>query len=1074
MSPSVEDNPTLSPNGTSEPNPHDQVQSNHHATVTSSPSPPVAEVRGKRIPPRRASIDRDAQELVISSLRTQVQDLVSQVTELNNKLVKSYDRVSDLEDNIHVTSSALRSSSVKVSQLELERSQHLSALNTGLLVEKSHVTAELTRLMEKATDEAAKRGQAESARADIEKDLDDVSAALFDQANTMVAEARLGRAQSDRKAEEAERALAEAEDAVKLMQQELQALQEEKEAAERSMEDMRAAMGKGKWVERASSLPANVHHLLTSHVSYQEFLSLISYLRTVRATNPQPPAMGSLLGLPFIARLQTEDTYVSLYAAVFSLLIDAWCLYRDPTVRLDVATALNWLSRRSIMAAIQNGQLTIEPIATQTILASAAAPQPPLAVAVVHGSTNANLLCCGLCGQGIVPRSEPSPTRTGYLSRANGTQFNTWSSSIFKKSPMTSSSSAPPSPPPYHDTSSLPAQLYIFRLSDSPAFPSALPLCVSGWCLARLRTTCTLWSFLRTNILEKIWEEAVQSLPVPPRREIEGATTDKPPVPPRRKTKNSGFWGVASSIGLDRVPGWGENDKDKRTESEPEKRRFVAPPLLANSPGPSSLGPPPPLPSRNRSRPHTPAPVPVDNGAEGRRSSVTNSSTRGSQSSASDRRDFPVTEKQEASPTLSGLLVSSPGDIEPSNECFLTPFEDLTTPKMASVSAEPPASVPEPGSSYNTPAATPVPLPEETNETANESEAPHPESKPAELAVVQSASNSEYVEPRPQTPPAANAGRSEPLSPPLSPPSRTGSPNVPPLPRRAAARRRVPPPPVDPPAPAADMSPREVVKQPNGHHAEETQARAEPDAKVDIPIPAPETDPWSEERDGAPKTETEKEGGGQADVLPAAEPTLVQEQETSGAEAEIVDVAGEAVEPNGHQSDEQQKPQPQHESQPEPRLSADSSTPHGDDAAIEKSAEGAGITTTPNDADAEPERHSGLEKEEMKMAEAAVEEKEKEKEQPTATPDTGKAGQPPLPPPRPPRPPVRSTERRVLSDLAPSMGRLDTGKFSATAEPVYATDGTPYVGDATWEERTWKELTRLREDMFWARLGSAQ
>ena len=29
----------------------------------------------------------------------------------------------------------------------------------------------------------------------------------------------------------------------------------------------------------------------------------------------------------------------------------------------------------------------------------------------------------------------------------------------------------------------------------------------------------------------------------------------------------------------------------------------------------------------------------------------------------------------------------------------------------------------------------------------------------------------------------------------------------------------------------------------------------------------------------------------------------------------------------------------------------------------------------------------------------------------------------------------------------------------------------PYVGDATWEERTWKEIVRLREDMFWARVG---
>jgi hypothetical protein len=31
--------------------------------------------------------------------------------------------------------------------------------------------------------------------------------------------------------------------------------------------------------------------------------------------------------------------------------------------------------------------------------------------------------------------------------------------------------------------------------------------------------------------------------------------------------------------------------------------------------------------------------------------------------------------------------------------------------------------------------------------------------------------------------------------------------------------------------------------------------------------------------------------------------------------------------------------------------------------------------------------------------------------------------------------------------------------------------GEVYIGDATWEERTWKDLVRLREDMFWARIG---
>lgn len=319
MSASVEEIPTINPTGPTEQSPQDHVHSNHHTSLDPSPSTP--EVRSKRIPPRRGSVDKDAQDLVISSLRTQVQDLVSQVTELNNKLVKSYDRVSDLEDDLHVTASSLRSSSVKISQLELERSQHLSALNTGLLVEKSHVTSELTRVMEKATEEAARRGQAESARAAIEKDLDDVSAALFDQANTMVAEARLGRAQSDRRAEEAERALREAEDAVRLMQQELQALQGEKEAAERRMDSMNAAMGKGKWTQRVPSSPANTHHLLTSHVPYQEFLSLITHLRALRATYPQPPTIQSLLGLPLIARLQLEDTYVSVLQPPYTLLM---------------------------------------------------------------------------------------------------------------------------------------------------------------------------------------------------------------------------------------------------------------------------------------------------------------------------------------------------------------------------------------------------------------------------------------------------------------------------------------------------------------------------------------------------------------------------------------------------------------------------------------------------------------------------------------------------------------------------------------------------------------------------------
>lgn len=256
--------------------------------------------------------DHDAQATVITSLRSQIQDLFSQVTQLNSKLVQSYDRVADLEDNFHVASSTIRHSSITISQLELERTQHLAALNTGLLVEKSHVTAELTRLMEKATEEAAQRGQAETARADIEKDLDDLSATLFDQANTMVAEARFARAQSERKVEDAEQALKGAEEAVSIMQQQMQEMQAEKEKSERSMDEMRALMGKGKWVDKTSSngILSPAVRLRSSHVPYQEFLLFVAHLRTIRPSYSSPPAIATFLPLPFLVRLLSEDSCV--------------------------------------------------------------------------------------------------------------------------------------------------------------------------------------------------------------------------------------------------------------------------------------------------------------------------------------------------------------------------------------------------------------------------------------------------------------------------------------------------------------------------------------------------------------------------------------------------------------------------------------------------------------------------------------------------------------------------------------------------------------------------------------------
>ncbi|KAJ7599382.1 proline-rich protein [Mycena floridula] len=570
----------------------------------------------------KASSDPDAQALVVESLKSQIQDLYSQVTQLNNKLVKSYDRVSDLEDDLHIASSNLRQSSLKVSQLELERTQHLSALNTGILVEKSHVTAELTRLMEKATEEAAQRGQAEDARVAIEKDLDDLSASLFEQANIMVAEARYARSLSERKVEESEIALKGAEEAVALMQKQMQALEEERDQSRRSVQGMHISMGKGKWVEKATYGLSRSTKLLSSHLPYQEFLLFVAHLRAVHPSSSQAPAMSTLLPLPFLARLVAEDS--------------------DPTLRLDLAPSLNWLSRRSVMAAIHTGQLTIEPVSPSVIFQEAALSSTSPTIPGLNSS--GNNVACALCGSPIFP-TPGDPLRSPSLSQTG----SSWSSTLFKRPSISSSISSntlPTSPVKVPPPTEYPSQIYIFRLSSPtsptmssmaiPSFPlsapsfasssnaafqqhsvpqhhhsssvssqtttTMYPLCTGGWCLTRLRQTCSLWTFVRTGIVDKIWDEEVPTiLPVAP------PASEKPPVPPRRR----GLWGMASALS-EKAVSWTEGDKEKAKKTPPPVhpdvvaatapvKRSLPPPLPPVS---SNLPPlnPPPLPKRSEGR----------------------------------------------------------------------------------------------------------------------------------------------------------------------------------------------------------------------------------------------------------------------------------------------------------------------------------------------------------------------------------------------------------------------------------------------------------------------------------------
>ena len=68
------------------------------------------------------------------------------------------------------------------------------------------------------------------------------------------------------------------------------------------------------------------------------------------------------------------------------------------------------------------------------------------------------------------------------------------------------------------------------------------------------------------------------------------------------------------------------------------------------------------------------------------------------------------------------------------------------------------------------------------------------------------------------------------------------------------------------------------------------------------------------------------------------------------------------------------------------------------------------------------------------------------------------------PPPPPPR--------RMVPPAPATNGNGVNGTHTPPLLPPRS--GSMTESGPSWEERTWKELTRLRENMFWARMGAVK
>lgn len=533
------------PSVTEESEENKKTEEDHDASTRNQPALPSAEPSDNHktlAPPVAEAPKAESRPDVLERMTAEEREmeLRSQVTGLNAKLVDSINRMSDLEDELSVAHNRILIHTTRIAELSKERDQYISAMNTGLLVEKAHVTSEMQRMMERVVEETAQRGKAESDKTRIEAELEDLSAALFNEANSMVAVERLARAKAEEKSQHLETSLRDTERIMQDQQELLKNLQAEVDALRADAPDAPREVPAAEAPPAVTTVP---HPIITTNIPpYVEFLQFLSHLRSLHdqlapyfdmqrrgvdwttlaplsasltssgVASPSIHQSGSVVRhrdyphlpmaaenlvllssqttLPFIRRTHDEDA--------------------DPCLRLSHAPGLNWLTRRQATSAIMDGDVVIEPlfpggqIPDEAALRAEYGALAPASCALCNVPLlNVSTLLPGASGSSSSSWSNPLKDTQGR--RSLPSLFQSLRRGLDRSQPGTQPErgqevkegdeifSQDPAPPMKMET--LPIPTHYFRLSDHA---TSRHLVCSHHCLQRLRVVCAFWTFVRT------------------------------------------------------------------------------------------------------------------------------------------------------------------------------------------------------------------------------------------------------------------------------------------------------------------------------------------------------------------------------------------------------------------------------------------------------------------------------------------------------------------------------------------------------------------------------------------------
>ncbi|KAL6797757.1 guanyl-nucleotide exchange factor [Trichoderma sp. SZMC 28013] len=486
----------------------------HEMSTLPDPRTRTANSSNNGLRPSTAHPDLNKTDSDGASINSQHPGLSDEVATLSTKLINAINHQTALDDTLSATRHELENSHGRIRELEAQIASQREMMAGDVWIRKTTLDSErkvwLTEkkaIEKKLSEETTGRIETEREKRKIEQELENLTTALFEEANKMVIAAKEdAQFQHDvlqKKNDQLKAQLADSESLLKSQQEQLSELKHvletmvmerddqsnnnttpstpgvEAKEEDKSLQEKPVPSAPGHHAEthHTPAPPTSLTHLIqpvlrTDIAGYEDFvalarlsqqrpgnrgsagsiggfiglggstssahlsnastssLSAFSNLAPSSSSTPQSPNASGTTNASITSATSTPSTIPQLKDTRFfkrALTEDV-----EPTLRLDAAPGLSWLARRTVLAAMADGSLVVEPI-----------PAPPTTPSFLP-VPKPQFYPCSLCGE--------SRKDAEYL------------------------------------------RIYRFRTSETDS-AQRYPLC--GYCTVRVRSTCQFLGFLR-------------------------------------------------------------------------------------------------------------------------------------------------------------------------------------------------------------------------------------------------------------------------------------------------------------------------------------------------------------------------------------------------------------------------------------------------------------------------------------------------------------------------------------------------------------------------------------------------